>query len=75
MPQWACLADTCSAAAEGQVVSPEQVIGPDQLGRKIAILGTTSSPGDAVQWAQQAHTVVAAVPVCSAMQDDPITGT
>ena len=49
--------------ADGEWVEPQQVVGPDQPGRKVVILGETSNPKPALQWAQGAHTIVAALPV------------
>ena len=58
-----CLPLCYALPADGEVVLPQQVVGPDQLGRKIAILGEASNLQAAAQWALRAHTVVAAVPV------------
>ena len=44
--------------ADGTVVTPEQVVGPNQAGRKVVILGQTSTPMAALKWAQGADSVV-----------------
>ena len=43
---------------DGTVVTPEQVVGPNQAGRKVVILGQTSRPMVALRWAQGADSVV-----------------
>lgn len=54
-PQAQCFA---CCAAEGVWVQPQQVVGPDQPGRKLCILGHAPDLRPALPWALQADTVV-----------------
>ena len=44
--------------ADGSWVLPEQVVGPDQPGRKICMLGATDNLLSAVPWVQAADAIV-----------------
>ncbi len=44
--------------ADGSWVMPEQVVGPDQPGRKICILGHTGNLLSALPWTQSADALV-----------------
>lgn len=44
--------------ADGLWVLPEQVVGPDQPGRKICMLGVTHNLLSALPWAQAADAIV-----------------
>ncbi len=44
--------------ADGLWVQPEQVVGPDQPGRKICMLGVTDNLLSALPWVQAADAIV-----------------
>lgn len=55
-----CQVESCHVVcgADGTWVLPEQVVGPDQPGRKICMLGVTDNLLSALPWVQAADAIV-----------------